>query len=62
MRELEDACAIISGHITVHNSERPLRSQLRNICGPIVEIVGEDTLVFVHFSAKELVIATIAKM
>jgi len=55
LRELEDALAIRPGDLTVDKDKRPYRAQLRTICGPIVEVVGEDSVIFVHFSAKEYV-------
>jgi hypothetical protein len=55
LRELEVAVGIQPGDLTVDKRHRPLPARLRSVCGPLVEIIGEDTIVFVHFSAKELV-------
>jgi hypothetical protein len=52
LRELEDALAIRPGDLTVDKDKRPYRVRLGTICGPIVEVIGEDSMVFVHFSAK----------
>lgn len=54
LRELEDACAIYlnPNHLTVDPQERPAQSRLRNGCGPLVEVTGEDTISFVHDSAR----------
>lgn len=53
LRELEDAMAIQADGRMIDGANRPFGSKLKQICGPIVEIVGEDTMSFVHFSAKE---------
>jgi hypothetical protein len=53
LRELQDAVGIQPGDLTVDKRYKPLPAKLRSVCGPIVEIVGEDTVVPVHFSAKE---------
>ncbi len=54
LRELEDAYAVSRQpeSSTVSKSERPLRSQIQHGCGPLVEIIGEDTVTFVHESAR----------
>lgn len=56
LRELEDAVGTHPGYLTVDKNDRPLPALLRSAGGPIVEAVGEDTMVFVHFSAREQVI------
>ncbi|KAF8241747.1 hypothetical protein K440DRAFT_608219 [Wilcoxina mikolae CBS 423.85] len=57
LRELQVAVGIQRGDITVDKGHKPLPAKLRSVCGPIVEIVGEDTVVFVHFSAKEYLLS-----
>jgi hypothetical protein len=53
LRELEVAVGIQPGNLTVDKRHRPFPVRLKSVCGPLVEIIGEDTIVFVHFSAKE---------
>lgn len=55
VRELEDAFAIHPGDSTVDGGNRPFMDRLRYLCGPIIETTDQDTIVFVHFSVKELV-------
>ncbi|KAF8244003.1 hypothetical protein K440DRAFT_589065 [Wilcoxina mikolae CBS 423.85] len=57
LREFEDAVGTKPGILTVDKKDRPLRARLRGAGAPIVETVGEDTVVFVHFSAKEYLIS-----
>jgi len=53
LRELEDAIGTRPEKFTVDKNDRPFPKLLRSAGGPIVETVGEDTMVFVHFSARE---------
>jgi hypothetical protein len=57
LREIEDACAVRTRR-TIANEDRPI-SSIPSVCGPIVEVLGEDTLLFVHFSAKWYLIDTL---
>lgn len=54
-RELEDALAISHGGLTIESTRRLLRARLRNLCRPIIEVTDQETMIFVHFSAKESV-------
>lgn len=54
-RELEDALAISYGDVTIESGKRLLRARLRDLCGPIIEVTDQETMIFVHFSAKESV-------
>lgn len=55
VRELEDALAISYGDLTIESGKRLLRARLRDLCGPIIEVTDQETMIFVHFSAKESV-------
>ncbi|KAF8545104.1 hypothetical protein BDD12DRAFT_977275 [Trichophaea hybrida] len=57
LREFEDAVGTKPENLTINKKDRPLRARLRGAGAPIVETVGEDTVVFVHFSAKEYLIS-----
>ncbi|KAF8241317.1 hypothetical protein K440DRAFT_683183 [Wilcoxina mikolae CBS 423.85] len=57
LRELELAVSIRPNHTSTEMKNRPLPARLRSVCVPIVEVVGEDTMAFVHFSAKEYLLS-----
>jgi hypothetical protein len=53
LRELQLAVSIRLNNTSAEMKNRPLPARLRSVCGPIIEVVGEDTMSFVHFSARE---------
>lgn len=55
VRELEDALAINHDDRTIHGDRRLLKARLKDLCGPMVEVTDQETVIFVHFSAKESV-------